>query len=195
MATSMPIELYTDGSCLRNPGPGGWAYIIKYWEVSDNPEDVPQVKEIEGSQGYRLTTNNRMEIMAAIFGLTKILELINSDLKGSNQINLMSDSEYLCKAINQRWIQKWSDNNWMTSGYKGAAPTPVKNKDLWMQVVDLQNRLNQYAIALTVKHVAGHNGVDGNEKCDKMAVAASNAGNTHIIDQPYEDTANVYNRR
>ena len=192
---TMPIELFTDGSCLRNPGPGGLAYMIKYWEVSDDPDDIPKSEQITGSQGFRLTTNNRMEIMAAIYGIKKIQELLDTTLKGTNQINLMSDSEYLCKAITQRWIQKWSDNNWMTSGFRGSAPTPVKNRDLWEQIVDLQKLLNQRGIALTVTHVTGHAGNDGNEACDKMAVEASNAGNTHIIDKVYEETTNVYNRR
>ena len=137
--TTMPIELYTDGSCLRNPGAGGLAYIIRYWEVKGDT-DLPEPKVIEGNQGFRLTTNNRMEIMAGIYGLNFIIDQINSGtFSGATQINLTSDSEYFCNAINQKWINKWMENNWMTSGFKGSQPKPVKNKDLWEQVIEIEN--------------------------------------------------------
>ena len=97
----------------------------------------------------------------------------------------MSDSEYLCKAINQHWIDKWSQNNWMTSGFKGQKPKPVKNKDLWEQVIAMQQKVSSMGINLTVTHVDGHSGHQFNERADQLAVAASN-GTNHISDEVYE---------
>lgn len=192
---TMPIELYTDGSCKVNPGAGGVGYIIRYWDTPDE-DGMPEAKEIEFNQGYRLTTNNRMEIMAALLGVKDILARHDSDSAWSSikQINLFSDSEYLCKAINMRWIQKWADNHWMTSGFRGSKPTPVKNKDLWEEVIAIQSELSKRNIALTVTHVQGHNGNEYNERCDKLATSAS-GGTNHIIDTVYEQTTTVYNKR
>lgn len=193
--STMPIELYTDGSSLKNPGASGLSYIIRYWIDNDN-NDMPEAKIIEGSQGFRLSTNNRMEIMAGIFGLNKIIECINNGtMSGYTQINLSSDSEYFCNAVNQRWIQKWVQNNWMTSGFRGSAPKSVKNKDLWEQFIDIQEKLQNIGIALTMIHVKGHNGHEFNEQADKMAVAASNDTTNHLIDEVYEKTSNIMNRR
>lgn len=193
---TMPIELYTDGSSLKNPGASGLAYIIRYWETVEG-NDMPQSKTEEGNQGFRLSTNNRMEIMAAIYGLKKIMEMVdtNPSFTGASQINLSSDSEYLCNAINQKWIQKWQQNNWMTSGFQGRQPQSVKNKDLWEQVVDIQNSLQSHGIVLTVTHVKGHSGHEFNEQADKLAVAASMDGTKHLIDEVYERTMTSYNRR
>lgn len=191
---TMPIELYTDGSCSRNPGAGGLGYIIRYWE-SKNDNDLPEAKTIEGNQGFRLTTNNRMEIMAAIYGLKTIMDLMmNGTFSGVTQINLTSDSEYLCKAINQRWINKWMENNWMTSSFKGNQPKPVKNKDLWEQVISIQEKLKEMNVNLTVTHIEGHAGHEFNERADQLATSAT-AGTNHIIDEVYEKTTLVINRR
>lgn len=193
---TMPIELYTDGSSLKNPGASGLAYVIRYWE-SDGGNDMPKASTMDGSQGFRLSTNNRMEIMAAIYGLNRIIDVVQNDQKfqGAAQINLTSDSEYLCNAINQHWIQKWQQNNWMTSGFQGRKPQAVKNKDLWEQIVGIQNTLQGLGIALTVVHVKGHSGHEFNDQCDKLAVAASTDSTKHLIDNVYEQTMTAYNRR
>ena len=191
---TMPIELYTDGSCSKNPGPGGLGYIIRYWEQKEN-SDLPEPKTIEGNQGFRLTTNNRMEIMAAIYGINNIIDLINNGtLSGATQLNVTSDSEYLCNAINQRWITKWVENNWMTSGFQGRQPKPVKNKDLWEQIVNLQDKLKSMNINFTITHIKGHAGHEFNERADQLATAAT-AGTNHIIDQIYENSTIVITRR
>lgn len=192
---TMPVEVYTDGSCIRNPGPGGWAYIIRYWE-STSDTDMPEAKEFQANQGYRLTTNNRMEIMGAVMALREVIQMKTTDPNWAQvgQANLMSDSEYFCKAINQNWIQKWKENNWMTSGFKGTPPKPVKNKDLWEQVIEVQEELRNIGINLTVTWVKGHDGNEYNEKCDKLAVAAS-TGTDHIIDQWYESTTAGYSKK
>lgn len=194
--STMPIELYTDGSSLKNPGASGLAYIIRYW-VDKNDSEMPEAKIIEGSQGFRLSTNNRMEIMAGIYGLRKIIECVNNDpdFKGFTQINLSSDSEYFCNAVNQRWLQKWQQNNWMTSGYNGAAPKDVKNKDLWEQIIEIQETLQKLGINLTLIHIKGHNGHEFNERADKLAVVASNNSGSHLVDEVYEKTSTIMNRR
>ena len=87
--STMPIEVYTDGSSLKNPGASGLAYVIRYWIDSDNNE-MPVAKTIEFNQGFRLSTNNRMEILAAVYSLKKIIELLNTDpeFKSYNQIEI-----------------------------------------------------------------------------------------------------------
>lgn len=190
---SMPVELYTDGSCLKNPGPGGLAYIIRYW--NDDGVNMPEAKEISGNQGFRLTTNNRMEIMAGIYGLKAIIDNVNAGIiLNPTQINLSTDSQYFCNAINQGWISRWQQNNWMTSGFRGQQPQPIKNKDLWEQVIEVQKQLQQMNINLTMSYIEGHAGHEWNEKADKLAVAAS-TGLTHIADEVYEKTTVVINRR
>lgn len=193
MSNSMPIELYTDGSCLRNPGSAGLGYVIRYWK--DNEEGVPSPVVYDGNQGFRLSTNSRMEIMAGIYGINKVFSLIDSnEISDVKQINLFSDSKYFCDAINQNWIGKWMANNWMTSGYQGRTPQPVKNKDLWEQVIDLQNKMKERNIIFSISHVDGHSGVEFNERADKLAVAAS-SGTDQIVDEVYEKTTTVKNWR
>ena len=193
--STMPIEIYTDGSSLKNPGASGLAYVIRYW-IDNNNGDMPEAKCIEGNQGFRLSTNNRMEIMAGIYGLRKIIELIKTDpsFKDYKQINLSSDSEYFCKAVNQRWLYKWVQNNWMTSGFGGKAPQDVKNKDLWQQFLDIQNELRELGINLNMIHVKGHADNQWNNRADELAVAASNNSSAHIIDEIYEQTSQYKNR-
>lgn len=185
------VELYTDGSCLRNPGMGGYGYIIRYTE--DDPENpsVPKFVDIEKNQGFRYTTNNRMEIMAAIFGVRNVIDEITSGkIKGCTQINLFSDSEYLCKPINNRWINRWMDNNWMTSGFGGKSPSPIKNKDLWEQVIEIQNKTREMNISLVFNWVKGHENNEMNNRADQLAVAAS-TGTNHIIDEMFEGSSGI----
>lgn len=192
---TMPIELYTDGSCSHNPGAGGYGYVIRYWDAS-NDSELPVPKTIEVNQGFRLTTNNRMEILAGIVGLRHIIDKINDNsFEGATQINLASDSEYFCKAINQNWIVRWASNNWMTSSFGGKQPTPVKNKDLWEQVLQVQDELHKMGVTLTITHVKGHADNEWNIVADKLATGATANTNNHLIDEIYEKTMTVYNRR
>lgn len=180
-----PIELYTDGSCLNNPGPGGIGYIIKYFETGEENQ-MPQSKQIEHSEAYRSTTNNRMEILASIKGLTDIIEKVSTGIiKDSNIINMMTDSKYLSDAVNLRWLDKWASNNWMTSGFRGSAPKDVKNKDLWEHIIFIQNKLKNMSITLNIIHIPGHNGHEYNEACDKLAQNAAR-GTNYLIDEKYE---------
>ena len=111
------IEIYTDGSCLENPGNGGWAAIIN---------DNGSTKKISGSE--KNTTNNRMELMATI----KALQEMNSD----EEIEIYTDSQYVKLGITE-WVNSWIKNNWQTSKKED-----VKNKDLWLELFDLNKSLN-----------------------------------------------------
>ncbi|MDN7123912.1 ribonuclease HI [Pseudidiomarina terrestris] len=137
------VHIYTDGSCLGNPGPGGYGAVIEYGEHR---------KEL--AAGYRLTTNNRMEMLAAI----KALEA----LKHPCQVTLTSDSQYLKQGI-ESWIHNWKRNGWRTSNRK-----PVKNADLWQA---LDQAVQRHKVSW--EWVKGHAGHPQNERCDELARQAA----------------------
>ncbi|MDA7480579.1 ribonuclease HI [Candidatus Pelagibacter ubique] len=137
------IKIYTDGSCLNNPGNGGWAAII-----NQNGE----VKEISGS--VKDTTNNKMELMAPIMALKQI--------KQNDQIEIYTDSQYVRLGITE-WVHKWIKNNWQTSKKE-----PVKNKELWMQLYELTNQFEIKWI-----WVKAHAGNALNEEVDLLAKKAA----------------------
>ncbi|WP_108652919.1 ribonuclease HI [Dongshaea marina] len=150
------VELYTDGSCLGNPGPGGYGVLMRYQQ---------HTKEL--SQGYRLTTNNRMELLAALVGL--------QTLKEPCQIDLYSDSQYLRQGITQ-WITGWKRNGWKTSNKE-----PVKNRDLW-QLLDQESNRHQ----VQWHWVKGHSGHPENERCDELARQAATSSNL-LEDEGYPE--------
>ena len=133
------IRLYSDGSSLGNPGPGGWGTILKY---KDN------IKELSGAN--KLTTNNQMELKGAIEGLKA--------LKEPCDVEIISDSKYVVQGINE-WLTNWIKNNWKT-----AAKKPVKNLDLWQEYVKISKPHK-----ITATWVKGHNGHIENERCDQLA--------------------------
>ena len=137
------IKIYTDGSCLNNPGNGGWAAII-----NQNGE----VKEISGS--VKDTTNNKMELMAPIMALKQI--------KQNDQIEIYTDSQYVRLGITD-WVHKWIKNNWQTSKKE-----PVKNKELWIQLYELTNQFEIKWI-----WVKAHAGNALNEEVDLLAKKAA----------------------
>ena len=137
------VDIYTDGSCIGNPGPGGWGFIIKY--------ENGVIKEYSGSE--RQTTNNRMEIAAAIKA--------TSYFKKKTKINIYTDSKYLKEGITV-WIKKWKVNNWKTSNKKD-----VKNSDLWKT---LEETIKKHDIKWI--WVKGHNENILNEKADVLAKKA-----------------------
>ena len=137
------IDIYTDGACIGNPGPGGWAFIIKFKNG--------QTKEFSGSENY--TTNNKMELTAAIKALTYI--------KKKTNINIYTDSKYLKDGITI-WIKKWKLNGWKTSNKK-----KVKNSDLWKL---LEEKIHNHEIHWT--WVKGHDENILNEKADMLAKKA-----------------------
>lgn len=139
------ITLFTDGSCLGNPGPGGFGVLLRY-----------QQHEKCLSGGYRLTTNNRMELLAAIKGLEV--------LKEPCQIDLYTDSQYVRQGITQ-WLAGWKRNGWRT-----ASKQPVKNQDLWQRLDTAASRHN-----INWHWVKGHSGHPENERVDELARQAASA--------------------
>ena len=137
------VEIYTDGACSGNPGPGGYGVILKY-----------KAHEKEFSGAYRLTTNNRMEILAAIVGLEKLTRPCN--------ITLYSDSQYLVDAMTKGWARSWRNNNWKLKS-KGRA----KNIDLWQKLLQLAEKHQ-----IKWVWVRGHADNPYNNRCDKLATGA-----------------------
>ncbi len=138
------VELFTDGACSGNPGPGGWGAILRY-----------NGHERELSGGERSTTNNRMELTAVIEGL--------SALKEPCDVLLCSDSKYVLDALQKGWARKWQANGW-----KRGKNAPALNPDLWERLLALCD-----VHTLSYKWVHGHQGHAENERCDAMAVAQS----------------------
>ena len=149
------ITLYTDGSCLGNPGPGGYAAVLIYKQHR---------KEL--AQGYEMTTNNRMELMAAIAGLQSLSEPC--------QVKLTTDSQYVRQGITQ-WIHGWKKKGWKTANRE-----PVKNVDLWLQ---LDSEIQRHDVEWF--WVKGHSGHPENERCDELARNAALAADSRLIDSGY----------
>ncbi|WP_039053924.1 ribonuclease HI [Sphingobacterium sp. T2] len=158
------IELYTDGASSGNPGPGGYGTILRTIYTGSNPQFHGKLIEKEFSGGYRKTTNNRMELMAVIVGLEA--------LKNPKQkVTIYSDSKYFIEAIEKGWIY-----NWMKKGFAGK-----KNKDLWLR---LMKAYEQHDVSLV--WVKGHAGHPLNERCDRLAVAASKDASKWQVDTVFE---------
>lgn len=151
------IVIYTDGGCLNNPGPGGFGVVIKNGKKTD---------EISG--GYRLTTNNRMELMACIVGL--------GSLKKRSSVILFSDSKYVVDGITKGWAKRWQANGWMKNKREAAV-----NPDLWQKLLLLCEKHD-----VQFRWVKGHAGNEENERCDRLANTASAKKNLPI-DEAYEN--------
>lgn len=137
------VELFCDGACSGNPGPGGWGALLRF-------EDAE--RELSGGETH--TTNNRMELMACIAGLEA--------LKEPCSVRVTTDSQYLAKAFGDGWLEKWQRNGWRTSSKE-----PVKNRELWERLIELAKKHH-----LTWHWIRGHAGHAENERCDKLAVSA-----------------------
>ena len=146
------VELYTDGSARDNPGRGGYGAILKYGN-----------KEMELSQGFRKTTNNRMELLAVIAGL----EMLNRE---GLEVHVYSDSKYVVEAVNQKWVF-----GWVKKGFKNK-----KNPDLWMRFLNIYKKHH-----VKFYWVKGHNDHPYNERCDILATEAADSRNL-LIDEGYE---------
>lgn len=146
----MLVKIYTDGSARGNPdGPGGYGCVLQY------TDSLGELHEREFSAGYKKTTNNRMELMAAIVGLEALIRPC--------QVELYSDSKYLTDAFNQRWI-----NGWIKKGWKRGKNEPVKNVDLWKRLLAAMKPHQ-----VTFHWVKGHDGHPENERCDHLATSAA----------------------
>lgn len=165
-------EIYTDGACSGNPGPGGWGTRV---EFADG-----QVHELGGRD--QATTNNRMEMQAAIAAL----EFLNETTLNSGSVILHTDSEYLKNGIT-KWIKGWKRKGWKTSAGK-----PVLNKDLWQQLDQLTQSLTGDALTIDWRYVRGHAGNPGNERCDEIARAFSHSSPINL--SQYRQEANAANK-
>ena len=155
----MEVYIYTDGSARGNPdGPGGYGTVLEYTKL----DGTKHRKELSG--GYKKTTNNRMELMAAIVGL----EALNRPCK----VKLYSDSQYLVKAFNEGWLE-----GWIKKGWKRGKNEPVKNVDLWKRLLKAKEPHQVEFI-----WVKGHAGHPENERCDKLATTA--ADGTNLLTDP-----------
>jgi ribonuclease HI len=139
------VEIYTDGACRGNPGPGGWGALLSMGESE---------KALSGAE--TLTTNNRMELTAVIRALEA--------LKGPSELRIFTDSEYVRKGITE-WVKSWKARGWKTADRK-----PVKNQDLWERLDALV-----VPHKIEWRWVKGHSGVPGNERCDQLANEAIDA--------------------
>ena len=150
------VHLFTDGACSGNPGPGGWAAILEWG---------PHRREISG--GYRLTTNNRMEIIAVIEGLKLLTR--------SCSVRVFTDSRLIVDAFDKKWIKNWMENDWRKSD-----KSKVKNRELWIK---LNSMTKDHQVHF--EWIRGHSGHTQNELCDKLAVSASRNPNLPA-DEVYE---------
>lgn len=180
----LPIELFSDGSALSNPGPAGYGYVILYSKDKDG--EMPEVVEYTGKASFRLSTNNRMEIMGGLFGVRDILKKLEDKVIEGNVISVFSDSQYFINPINKHWIDKWSSNGWRSA----TTQAPIKNQDLWEQVIALLKEVREKGLTITFSYVKGHDGNLNNEKADALAVSASNDSASYQIDEKYEEEAN-----
>lgn len=142
MAELKNVDLYTDGACSGNPGPGGWGAVLIF-----------RGKRMELSGGDAMTTNNRMELTAVIQGLQR--------LKERCRVRIYTDSQYIVNAVNKGWVFGWQNNNWLKKDKK-----PALNRDLWEPLLDLLA-----AHQCEFVWLKGHAGHEENERCDALAVA------------------------
>lgn len=154
------IYLFTDGSASGNPGPGGWAAILRCGSFE---------KELSG--GFRLTTNNRMELLAVIRGLQAI--------RWENaRVEVYSDSSYVVNAVNEGWLVKWEQSGWKSK----------KNVDLWLEFLEVYRRHR-----VTFHWIKGHAGHPENERCDSLAVLSGSLGAALPPDEVFENE--ILNKR
>lgn len=157
----MHVVVYTDGSSRGNPGPGGYGSVLVYAD----PQGMRHVRELSG--GYRLTTNNRMELMGVIVALEALTRPCT--------VEVHSDSQYVVNAFNQHWVEGWQRRGWKT-----ASKQPVKNPDLWKRLLAAVD-----AHDVSWIWVKGHAGHELNERCDELATTAADGSDLH------EDTGYV----
>ena len=153
----MLVELFSDGSSRGNPGPGGYGCVLRAVDARGN------VHERELSGGYRLTTNNRMELMGVIAGLEA--------LRYPCTVRVITDSQYVVRAFTDGWVEGWLSRGWKTAGRQ-----PVKNVDLWQRLLRAKE-----PHTVTFEWVRGHAGHPENERCDSLATAAAD-GEDLLID-------------
>lgn len=157
MTQRREVTIFSDGACHGNPGPGGYGVILDHGGT-----------RLEKSAGYRLTTNNRMELLGVITGLESLTEPCD--------VLIVTDSTYVIHGIDRGWAVGWRSRGW-----RNANKQPTKNVDLWQRLLDLCERHD-----VRWEWVRGHAGHPENERCDEMANAAADDVESHVIDEQYE---------
>ena len=152
------LNIYTDGSCLRNPGPGGWGIVVI----------LPDGKVAEYSKGFKLTTNSRMEMMAMYMALKY------AEKHGKGNVNIHSDSNFIIQAFTQHWL-----DGWVKKGWKKQKNEPVANADIWKKIYPLYKKLD-----VNFLKVKAHSGIEHNEQVDDLARAAAMGGDL-VEDEGY----------
>ena len=161
IAATKDVTIYTDGACIDNPGPGGYGVVLKFRDYRR-----------ELSEGYRCTTNNRMELLGPIKGLEA--------LKQTCRVTLYSDSQYVVNGIAKGWAERWQANGWMRNKKERAT-----NSDLWAKLLTLCEEHD-----VEFRWVRGHAGDPENERCDQLAVQAAK-GRGLARDEGYEASQSV----
>ena len=156
----------------------GVGYLIRYNEFIDETRSIQ--KEMEDAECYSFTTtDNRLELLAVIYGLENVIDNITSQKIKLDQINFYTASKYLYNAVNQGWIYKWKSNNWMTSGWGGVNPKPVGNSDLWKELIDCEEKLRQIGVKLLLHFVPKTTGAKYRMECidkaNQLAYEAADA--------------------
>jgi len=149
-AGSAGLEIWTDGACSGNPGPGGWGWVT----------NEPAEQRRSGYGSDRATTNSRMEMLAVIEALESVTE---------RPVTVVSDSAYVVDAVTKRWFASWRRNGWQT-----AAGKPVKNPDLWERMIPLVTSKQSGRLVVSMRRVKGHSGLELNELADALAVRGRN---------------------
>lgn len=160
---STDLNIYTDGSCLRNPGPGGWGIVVI----------LPDGRVEEYSKGYQLTTNSRMEMIAMYMAMKY------AEKYGENSVNIHSDSNFIVQAFTKHWL-----DGWVKKGWKKTKNEPVANADIWKKIYPLYKSLK-----INFIKVKAHSGIEFNEQVDEVARAAA-MGSDLVVDTGYMPNEN-----
>lgn len=156
------VDAFSDGSARGNPGPGGWGAVMRYTDADGG------IHTAEGSQGYRRTTNNRMEILGALWCLETLTEPC--------VVVMTTDSQYVVNAVEKGWARGWAKAGWIKHDGK-----PAKNRDLWERML---TQLDRHRVRF--RWVKGHNGHPENERCDRLATSAADDPASRIDDVGFD---------
>ena len=182
------VLMYTDGSSLGNPGEGGYGAIIEY--TMKYPSGVITEKYVELMEGYKHTTNNRMEILGVIKGI----EWVNENIGEPCKIHVISDSQYVVNTFQKKWIDKWIKDDWTHKVFDRKTKTskvePIKNSDLWKRLIEAKKDHE-----VDFMWVQGHLNTAGNIRADELAVAAAYQDEELLLDDDGYELVETYKKK